>query len=104
MQRSSPVPSIFGSAALPAATLIAMAFFGYYAILGPNGILTLSETKQKVAQREAEFAQLDHDRTVLRNRVKLLDPRGADRDMVDQEVRKGLNVIRPDEVKVRLRK
>lgn len=105
MSRASSIPTMLRSAALPAIALIAMGFFGYYAVFGPNGVLALREFKQQVNQRDAEYQVLDKQRTELRNRVNLLDPsKGADPDMVDELVRKQLNVARPDEVIVPLKK
>ena len=40
----------------------------------------------------------DARREMLKNRVALLDPRHANPDLVDELVRKGLNVAHPDEV------
>jgi cell division protein FtsB len=90
-------------AALPAAALTVMAFFGAYAVLGPNGVLALGEYKKQLEKRERAYASLDHRREVLRNKVTLLDPRHANPDMVDELVRKELNVTHPDEVIVPLR-
>jgi cell division protein FtsB len=99
MSRASPVQSILRSAGLPAIALIAMGFFGYYAILGPNGVFALREYKQQVAQRTVQYQALDKQRAALQNRVGLLDPvRGVDPDLADELTRKGLNVNRPDEL------
>lgn len=105
MSRSSPMQSILRSAGLPAIALIAMGFFGYNAVLGPNGVLALKDVKAQVAQKNAEYAVLEKQRAVAQNHVNLLDPkRGADPDMVDELARKQLNVARPDEVVVILKK
>ena len=88
----------------PAALLIVGAFFGGYAILGPNGALAYGDIKRQLAQRRTELAALDQHRNELRNRVNLLDPSHADPDMVDELVRKDLNVAHPDEVIVPLKK
>lgn len=84
-------------AGFPAFAILFMGFFGYYAVLGPNGILAYHDYSQKLAQRQAYYACLDKARAELRNRVALLDPRHADPDMVDELVRKQLNVTHPDE-------
>jgi cell division protein FtsB len=90
-------------AALPALALVVIAFFGGYAVLGRNGILAYGDYKAQLAKRERYFAELDRRRAVLRNRVALLDPRHANPDMVDEMVRKELNVAHPDEVIVPLK-
>ncbi|WP_445193397.1 FtsB family cell division protein [Sphingomonas sp. Tas61C01] len=90
-------------AALPAIGFTLMAFFGAYAVLGPNGILAYGDYKRQLAKREKHYAALDQQRVVLRNRVALLDPDHANPDMVDEMVRKELNVAHPDEVIVPLK-
>ncbi|MBY0521043.1 MAG: septum formation initiator family protein [Sphingomonas sp.] len=87
----------------PALALIVMAFFGGYAVLGPNGILAYGDYKRQLVKRQADYSVLDRQRAVLRNRVVLLDPHHANPDMVDELVRKELNVTHPDELIVPLR-
>jgi len=86
----------------PALALIVMTFFCGYALMGPNGILAYGDYKRQYAQRLAAYALLDQRRAVLKNRVALLDPGHADPDIVDELVRKKLNVTHPDEVIVPL--
>ncbi|KQN93888.1 septum formation initiator [Sphingomonas sp. Leaf231] len=90
-------------AAFPALAVAVMAFFGAYAVLGPNGLIALGDYKRQLVARERQYAALDHRRAMLQNRVGLLDPRHANPDMVDELVRKELNVAHPDEVIVPLR-
>ena len=90
-------------AALPAIGFTLMAFFGAYAVLGPNGILAYGDYKRQLVKREKHYAALDQQRIVLKNRVALLDPDHANPDMVDEMVRKELNVAHPDEVIVPLK-
>lgn len=103
MARSSPIRTLLRRAGLPAAVLIAIGFFGYNAVFGPTGIVAAREIKAELAQKNVEYAALARKRAELKNRVDLLDPkRGADPDMVDELVRRELNVARPDEVIVPL--
>ena len=102
MAGKSTFGSILRRAGPPAIALIVMGFFGGYAVLGPNGVLAYGDYKRQFAKRQAEFAALDHQRAVLRNRVELLDPRHANPDLVDELAREKLNVVHPDEVIVPL--
>ena len=90
-------------AAGPALGLMVIAFFGAYAVLGPNGLIAYGDYKRQLVRRERDYAVLDHQRVVLRNRVALLDPDHANPDMVDEMVRRQLNVAHPDEVIVPLK-
>ena len=90
-------------AAGPALGLTLIAFFGVYAVLGPNGLLAYGDYKRQLVRREHDYQALDRQRAVLRNRVALLDPDHANPDMVDEMVRRQLNVAHPDEVIVPLK-
>ncbi len=72
--------------------------FGYWAVFGPNGLMHWRDYQDQLAARHAQLKQVQAERDRLRNRVNLLDPRGADPDMVDEMVRRKLDVAHPDEV------
>lgn len=101
--RASKFRRTMRRAAWPAVGLTLMAFFGVYAVLGPNGLLAYGDYKRQLTKREVDFQTLDKRRAVLRNRVALLNPDHANPDMVDEMVRKQLNVAHPDEVIVPLK-
>ena len=101
--KTSKLVPMLRRAALPALALTVMAFFGAYAVIGPNGALAYGDYKHQLAKRQVYYAALDQRRAVLRNRVALLDPRHANPDMVDEMVRRELNVAHPDEVIVPLK-
>lgn len=92
-----------GRAVVPAVAVGLMLFFGAYAVLGPNGVLALGDYRRQIAAHDRQLAALSAKRETLKNRVALLDPRHANPDMVDELVRKELNVAHPDEVIVPLK-
>ena len=105
MGRHSPIKTILRSAGPPALALTLMGFFSYHAVMGPNGMLALKDVKREVAARNVELAGLEKRRAVLQNHVDLLaGKQGADPDMVEELLRKNLNVARPDEIIVPLNK
>jgi cell division protein FtsB len=67
-------------------------------LVGPSGLLAWSENNRLLAERQKELKVLAAQRDELRNRVKLLDPRGVDPDMAGELLRSNLNVVHPDEV------
>jgi cell division protein FtsB len=104
MGRQSTFHNLLRSAGLPAAAIVTMGFFGYNAVLGPNGVIAMKDVKQEVASRAVEYQHLEKQRAELRNRVDLLDPRkGADPDLVEELLRKQLGAARTDEVVVKLK-
>ncbi|WP_374130015.1 MULTISPECIES: septum formation initiator family protein [unclassified Sphingomonas] len=102
MSGSSTLKIILRRAGPPALALIVMAFFGGYAVVGPNGMFAYGDYKRELAAREAVYAKLDKQRTVLKNRVALLDPKHTNPDMAEELVRKQLKLAHPDEVIVPL--
>jgi cell division protein FtsB len=83
------------------AALALMAILGY-AIAGPTGLFAWGDYRQAVASKQIELDALRDQEDELRNRVKLLDHRRADPDMVDELVRRELGVTHPDEVVIPL--
>ncbi|MFM9828138.1 MAG: FtsB family cell division protein [Sphingomonas sp.] len=102
MTRTTLLSSTLRRAGPPTLAFCVMAFFGGYAVLGPNGILAYGDYTRQLARKQVEFAALNTRRAVLRNHVALVDPRHADPDMADELVRKQLNVMHPDEVSIPL--
>jgi len=72
------------------------------AIAGPTGLLAWAENSDALEQRKARIAVLKAQRDALGNRVELLDPQGADPDLVSELVRKDLGVLHPDEIVITL--
>ncbi len=71
-------------------------------IAGPTGLLAWAENGEALEQREARIAVLTEERDALKNRVELLDPTGADPDLVSELVREDLGVLHPDEIVITL--
>jgi cell division protein FtsB len=104
MAKRSTFRTMLRRAGPPAALLIVGAFFGGYAIMGPNGALAYGDIQRQLDKRQSDLAVLEKQRAELKNRVALLDPRHADPDMVDELARKKLNVVHPDDMIVDLGK
>jgi cell division protein FtsB len=91
------------AAAAPAAALIFVAFFGGYALIGPNGALAWGEYSRQIKDRQAQLVRVEKARSELANRVALLDPRHANRDLAEELVRRDLGLVQPGEVVIRLK-
>ncbi|MBX9814734.1 MAG: septum formation initiator [Proteobacteria bacterium SG_bin5] len=103
MTSSPRLAAILRRAGAPALALGVIAFFAGYALVGANGVFAYGDYKRQLVKREKILKLLEHRRMVLQNRVALLDPRHANPDMVDEQVRRQLNLAHPDEVIVPLR-
>ena len=84
------------------AALLVLVGLTLAAIAGPTGVFAWAENAAALKQREARIAVLTDRRDALRNRVGLLDPNGADPDLVSELVRKELGAIHPDEIIITL--
>lgn len=91
------------NALLPALAILVVTFFAGFALFGRNGLVAWREYQQQLERKQAELAQLERRKVVLQNRVRLVDPKQADPDMVDELVRNQLGVADPDEVIVPLK-
>ena len=100
--KHSPLRNVLRRAGPPAAILIVVAFFGAYAVIGPNGALAYGDIRRQLAAKGAELDRLREQRAELKNRVDLLDPAHPDPDLADELTRKNLNVAHPNEVIVPL--
>ena len=82
--------------------LALLLLIGGLGIFGPSGLLAWSENLRLLDQRNARIAQLEDQRTELKNRVGLLDPQHADPDLVGELLRSDMNFVHPDEVVITL--
>jgi cell division protein FtsB len=85
-------------AALPALAILIIANFLGYAVMGSNGVLSWGDYRRMKNQKAVELSQLQEEKVRLAHRAVLLDPRGADPDLIDEMVRSELGLVGPDEV------
>ena len=86
----------------PAVALLVVGTFAGHAIAGPTGLFAWRGYSQQLEVRKTELAALEAERSQLKHRSALLDPRKADPDLADEMVRRDLGLVRADEVVVPL--
>lgn len=86
------------SALGPALAVVILVAMVSYAVFGPTGLYAWGDYRQSLAKKKVELEQLKAAEARLENRTELVDPRHADPDLVDELVRKELNVNDPNEV------
>lgn len=89
---------LLSSAFGPTLAVILLALLVGYAVLGGSGILAWGDYKRQLHDSRAELKVVEEQRSRLKNRVDLLNPRHVDPDMSDELIRRELNVGHPDEV------
>jgi cell division protein FtsB len=72
-------------------------------LFGTTGLFAWGDYNRTLNARQAELTELRAELASLENRQRLLNPRAADPDLVDEVIRRDLNLLHPDDVVVPLR-
>jgi len=100
---SAPRPLVLiKRVAAPALGLFIIGYFVASAVVGDNGVMSWGEYRQAKIERQAELDQLKAEEARLSHRSQLLDPKATDPDLAEEEVKRRLGTVRPDEVIVPL--
>jgi cell division protein FtsB len=89
---------------LPTAALAFLIFyFGFQALTGDRGLLSLSQRNEQLAARRAELNQLQIERRDLQARARLLRDGEISRDLVEERARYLLGFSDPRDYVIRTR-
>ncbi|MEX0344081.1 MAG: septum formation initiator family protein [Rhizobiaceae bacterium] len=83
---------------VPALCAAFLAYFGFHAFQGDYGIYSKYQLEKQTVELQAEFAELRQYRNSLEQRVRMLHDGTLDKDMLDEQARKSLNLSKSDEV------
>ena len=98
MKRSRSQPKLAKESLVQGVALTCLLILAGFAVAGPSGLIAWNENRHLLDQRRDEIVRLERERSELRNRVDLLDPRHADPDLAGELLRRNLNVAHPDEM------
>ncbi len=87
-----------GALIVPAIAVAFLSYFGYHAFHGDYGIHAAKRLAEITVQREAELAALRAERARFEHRAALLANGSIERDMLEEHVRRALNMAREDEI------
>lgn len=87
---------------MPLLTVGFVTYFGYHAFHGAFGIWAMDRLEADAARLAGERDRLQAERAELERRVALVRPDSLDADTVDMQARAALNLMRPEEVVIRL--
>jgi cell division protein FtsB len=76
-------------------------YFGFQALTGDRGLLTLSQRNELLAARQAELAKLQAQRRELEVRARLLRDGAVSRDLVEERARYLLGFSDPRDYVIR---
>jgi cell division protein FtsB len=77
--------------------LLAAGYFGYHAVQGERGVLSLAQLNTEIVEARQILALRKAEQAELQARVDRLSPSSLDPDLLDERARAMLNRARPDE-------
>lgn len=86
---------------LTAAVILSVSYFSYAALLGDYGVFRHIRAEAQAEKLGRELAALRAERAVMENRTRRLSSEALDLDLLDEQARKVLGMIRGDEIIVR---
>lgn len=88
----------YGALIVPAIAAVFLSYFGYHAFHGGYGIHAAQRLTERTALRQKELAAVRAERARLEQRLALLSDGTIERDMLDEQARRALNLAREDEI------
>jgi cell division protein FtsB len=88
----------------PIVGIAAVGYFAFHAVNGDRGLLALRKLRIEVVKVRKLARDIALERRTLENRVRLLEPRSLDPDMLEERARIMLNYGYPDEVVILYKK
>ncbi|WP_157019209.1 FtsB family cell division protein [Mesorhizobium xinjiangense] len=85
---------------VPALSVLFLSYFGFHAYHGEFGIYSKYQLEAREAELTAILDRTRAERIRLERRVQLLHDGTLDKDMLDEQARRALNLSHPDEVTI----
>ena len=79
-------------------TALFLAYFGFHAYHGEYGLYAKYRLEARAGDLEKQLAALTEQRELLEHRVALLHDGTLEKDMLDEQARRELNLAQEDEV------
>ena len=90
--------SFLGKLVVPALTSAVLAYFVLHAETGQYGSEAKVSLTRQLAERNAQYSELVSERDALERRVRAMTDGTLEKDMIDENARRALNVVRDDEI------
>ena len=91
-----------GRLIVPAIAVLFLAYFGFHAYHGEFGIYSKYQLEARAAELNAELATIRAARAEMERRVQLLHDGTLEKDMLDEQARRALNLSHSDEITIML--
>ncbi|GAB1582050.1 MULTISPECIES: septum formation initiator family protein [Phyllobacteriaceae] len=94
--------SIRGRLIVPALAAAFLSYFGFHAYHGEYGLYSRMRLEEQVKVMNDQLEALTRQRAALEREVALVRDGTIEKDMLDEQARRALNLSRPDEVTIML--
>ncbi len=91
-----------GRLIVPAVSALFLAYFGFHAYHGEFGIYSKYQLEARAAELQGKLDVVQAKRVELERRVQLLHDGTLEKDMLDEQARRALNLSQADEVTIML--
>ena len=83
---------------LPVSTALFLTYFGYHALYGGNGLYSKHVVEAQTRELQATLGSATARRAALQQQVALLSDGTVEKDMLDEQARRALNMAQPGEL------
>ena len=87
----------------PVLGIVLTGYFGYHLVEGDRGLRAWVRVSQELRQAKEQLAAVSEKRAELEHRVAHMRADQVDPDLLESQIRKTLDVLRPDEIVIRCR-
>ena len=91
-----------GRLIVPAIAVLFLSYFGFHAYHGEFGIYSKYQLEARALELTAELATIKAERLEMERRVQLLHDGTLEKDMLDEQARRALNLSHSDEITIML--
>jgi len=89
-----------GRLIVPAITAAVSLYFGFHAFQGEYGIRSTERYLAREAELRGQLRSLREQREAMERRVSMMQDGSLDRDLVDEQARRALNLSHADELTI----
>lgn len=91
-----------GRLIVPAISALFLAYFGFHAFHGEFGIYSKYQLEARAIELQADLDKIRAERLELERRVQLMHDGTLEKDMLDEQARRALNLSHADEITIML--
>ncbi|PSJ64379.1 FtsB family cell division protein [Kumtagia ephedrae] len=95
-------PRKTGRLIVPALAAVVLSYFGYHVYHGEFGINSKDQLRARATVLQAQLDRTRSERVALEGKVRMLRDGSIDKDMLDEQARRALNLSHADEVTIML--